>query len=303
MRNVDTRERLLKNVPQNEMPVTTSWAKRGDVGLDVFDRVQDSLTVDMIMTHRNDLVTCRREDFADAVAAGNKKGRYSFLPVVDENDQILGLYRAEQWFDEEAPDQPIDECFERLSEDLVIGADASILEFVTTTDERPARLVVSGHRIVGLLHSSDLQQLPVRAALFTLITSLEMAMAERIRTEWPNDGDGWLELLNSNQQTRIRKDIESAISEERLVNRIACTQIFDKADIIREKQMVALSESEREKIRKFRDYLTHANYYAETRKEADRLPDVVRMILRIRTHLLQGLAEPGSNSKHDSAAG
>ena len=76
--------------------------------------------------------------------------------------------------------EAIGDDFVPFSEDIVIGADASIIDFVTTADERQTRLVVSGDRVAGLVSLSDLQQLPVRAALFTLITRLEIAMAQRM---------------------------------------------------------------------------------------------------------------------------
>ena len=73
----------------------------------------------------------------------------------------------------------------------MIGADASIVEFVMTADKRPIRMVVSGDRVAGLVSLSDLQHLPVRAAIFTLITSLEIAMAKRIEEEWRDNATGW----------------------------------------------------------------------------------------------------------------
>ena len=61
---------------------------------------------------------------------------YSYLPVMDEAGVILGLYRAEKWLEKEALDQPICADFEPLSEDLVMGADATIIEFLRTADDR-----------------------------------------------------------------------------------------------------------------------------------------------------------------------
>jgi len=68
-----------------------------------------------------------------------------------------------------------------LSEDDMIGADASIVAFVRDADRHKCRLVVSGCEINGLVSLSDLQKLPVRAALFTMVTHLEMVMANFIR--------------------------------------------------------------------------------------------------------------------------
>ena len=60
-----------------------------------------------------------------------------------------------------------------LSEGNLLGADASILTFIRYADHQKCRLIVSGHEISGLVCLSDLQRLPVRAALFGLVTCLK----------------------------------------------------------------------------------------------------------------------------------
>ena len=45
------------------------------------------------MTPRARLETCRRDEIASAVMARNKDN-FSFLPVVDEAERFLRLYRA-----------------------------------------------------------------------------------------------------------------------------------------------------------------------------------------------------------------
>ena len=157
----------------------TRWASDSDVGYEVLGPLLRSLTVREIMTPRSRLAACHREDTAKSVMDRNGT-RFSFLPVMDADGRFLGLYDAAQWFYAEAPCEQI--RFESLSEDDVIGADASIIEFVETAAERPTRLVVSGDGVTGLVSLSDLQRIPVRAAIFTLITSIEIAMGKRI--EW-----------------------------------------------------------------------------------------------------------------------
>ena len=230
-------------------------------------------------------MTCRREDNARDVMAGNTE-KYGFLPVVGETGSIQGLYPAEKWFREEAPDQPIGDDFEFLSEDLVIGADATITEFVKTADERPTRLVVSGHQVAGLVGLSDLQQLPVRAALFTLITSLEMTMAKRIEAEeWPDGADSWLELLTPSRRSKVSEAMDKAKQDDSFVSEIVLTQFADKGTIIRRKELIPGSKRKLSRdfsaIRKLRDPIAHANYYAETVTAARDVCSVVRTIFEI----------------------
>ena len=272
-----------------------SWARREDPGFDVLDRVQASLTVGMIMTPRDDLMTCRCKDMANDVRNKNKEDRFSFLPVVDDDaDRIQGLFKAEEYFDKEAPCRPIGDDFEPFSEDLVIGADASIVDFVVKADERPTRLVVSGDRVAGLVSLSDLQQLPVRAALFTLITSLERTMARRIKMEWPGRPMDWLDLLSSRRRKRIQKAVCNAKDGNGFVSVIVLTLLSEKAAIVCEGRLLPEISKSRLKrdfraIGKLRDSVAHANYYAETPDAARKVCETVRTILRIKEGLLSGI--------------
>ena len=270
------------------------WATGSDVGSNVLDLLQRSLTVDTIMTPRARLATCRRDETASAVMDRNED-HFSFLPVVDDTERFLGLYKAERWFGKEAPHEPIGDDFESFSEDHVIGADASIIEFVVTADERPTRLVVSGDRIAGLVSLSDLQHLPVRAAIFTLITSLEIAMARRIEAEWRDDTTGWLELLSGGRRAKILDEMNTAKQKDGFVSEIVFTQISDKATIIRKKKLVPGSGKQLQRdfneIRDLRDHLAHANYYAETPEAARQVCQVVRKIRRIQADLVTGIED------------
>lgn len=265
--------------------MTIRWANPNDTRPDVLERVQRSLTVGLIMTPRVRLQTCRRDETARAVMKRNKQ-HFSFLPVVDDAGRLLGLYKAEQWFNADAPRKQICDDFVPFSEDIVIGADASIIEFVTVADERPTRLVVSGDRVSGLVSLSDLQQLPVRAALFTLITRFEMAMAQRIEEEWEGDDKtGWLGLLSKSRRACIEEAIQKAEQDDSFVSEIAFSQLSDKMTIMIKKRLIPGSRSGLKRdfrsIRKLRDDIAHANNYAASPAAACRTCMTVRSILRI----------------------
>ncbi|MBV5269366.1 MAG: hypothetical protein JZU55_04890, partial [Afipia sp.] len=71
-----------------------------------------------------------------------------------------------------------------ITEADLIGADAGILDFIRQADFSKFRFLVTGTEISGLVSLSDLQRLPVRAALFGVITHLEMVMTEVIRVKY-----------------------------------------------------------------------------------------------------------------------
>ena len=199
------------------------WENSGTVDPDTLGQVQDSLTVDMIMTSRRRLVTCWPNEIVSAVVDANTK-RYSYLPVEDENEKILGIFEAEKWFnrEEEAPACTITDVYAPLSERYLIGAKASIVTFISTADDVPVRLVSGSEGIGGLVSISDLQKLPVRAALFTLVTSLEIAMSQRIDKAWKDAPDRWICLLKPNRRLQLKRGNPESASCGRIRER-ACS--------------------------------------------------------------------------------
>ena len=263
-----------------------AWPSRSATAQETVEAVQAGLTVRLIMTERGSLMTCHPSDPVTSLAAENDKHRFSSVPV-ERDERICGLYNAERWFEKTPPAERRveDDGFEALSEDQLIGGEASILEFVRSAAQRPVRLVVSGGKIVGLVCLADLQKLPVRAALFGLVTALEMVMAERIEAMFPNDPWDWLKLLSDGRRAKVENNVDSLRKNDTLVSKILATEFADKADII--VKLGVLDESktklreEFKDIEKLRNSLAHASYFAETEDKAKKVPHTVEAILRI----------------------
>lgn len=155
--------------------------------------VEQGLSVLLIATPRDRLVTCDVAEDLRTVVTRNEVQRFDFLPVVRAGDggpQICGLVQMTPFLDGRLePERSVRDRMEPLSEENLIGADAGILTFVRDADVRPCRLIVAGTEIVGLVSLSDLQRLPVRPVLFMLITHLELLMAEVIRVEFGTSDD------------------------------------------------------------------------------------------------------------------
>ncbi|MEB8388514.1 hypothetical protein OO012_14905 [Rhodobacteraceae bacterium KMM 6894] len=273
-----------------------NWATNHDASLEALTSVQGSLTVELMMAPREAFVTCTREETAAQIKARNPN-QFSFFPVVDDNACVIGLYHAERWFQGVAPDTPISDDFTPLSEDIVIGANASIFDFVMQADAYPTNLVVSGNQIAGLISLSDLQKLPVRASLFALTTSLEMAMALAIERHWEKPED-WMELLSESRRVKLSEAIEEAKKRDGFVSEIAFTQLSDKADIVRKGRFLTQSNAklkERFKgIRDLRDAVAHANLYAADPVAAKNVCKVVRSIYETKAELLKVIEKNGS---------
>ena len=154
----------------------------------------------------------------------------------------------------------------------MLGADASILAFVRNADERQCRLIISQNEISGLVSLSDLQRLPVRAALFGLnVTCLEIVMANVVRQKIGSNEE-WLSILPAGRQDNLRKEIAKAISSGNLVDPILFTQFADKATLVRSCWQWSIGRDAFERdfrtIQSLRDHLAHANDYAASPEAA-----------------------------------
>lgn len=249
------------------------------------------MTVDLVMTKRGSLTTCLASESVGSLVAKNDVDRFSYVPV-ERDGHICGLYNAERWFGK-APPEPealVGEDFEPLSEDQLIGADVSIQEFVLSAAERPARLVASGSEIVGLVCLADLHKLPVRAALFGLVTALEMVMADRIEATSPESGPvDWLNLLSTKRRVKAEKKIVCLRKSDTFVSKILATEFVDKVDVIVKLGLLEGSKTSLRKefreITRLRNALAHANLFAATKADAEKVPRTVEAILEFMDQL------------------
>lgn len=155
------------------------WAKSsiGDRPSANFNALQEGLTVDLIATSRDLFETCSTVETLPSVIARNRSNSFDFLPVLDPtSNRIVGLLELARFIRVVESDTQIATIMRPLSEENLLGADASILAFVRNADERRCRLIVSQNEISGLVGISDPQRLPVRAALFGLVTYFEIVM-------------------------------------------------------------------------------------------------------------------------------
>ncbi len=252
--------------------------------LDSMTALQDRLSVALIATPRDKLLTCRAEDSLSTVVSNNLE-KYDYFPVLDgaadEGGQIIGLLELAPYFNDENPPGIVHEKMIPVSENFLIGANAGILGFLRTADHNGCRLVVSGAKINGLVNLSDLQKLPVRAALFALIIRFEMTMAEAIGRELDNPEE-WKNRLSPRRRAEIENRRKKAVADNNEMDELLLTDFNDKRNIILKSPLLPLEwrkfDSDSNEARKLRNNLVHANEYAATRKAATKVCDTVRKI-------------------------
>jgi hypothetical protein len=269
------------------------WAN-SSIGNDphsMIESLQKGLTVDLIATKRADFETCDVSESLPSVVERNHRNRFDFLPVIEPaTNRIIGLLEVTPFMRGTVEDGRVEEAMRPLSEDNLIGADASILAFVRDADRHKCRLIVSGHEISGLVSLSDLQHLPVRAALFGVVTYLEIIMADVIRREFKGT-DKWLDRLPDGRQQKLHVEISKARGDDDLIEALLFTQFSDKITIILRSPRFSFEKKEFEcelkQIQSLRDHLAHANDYASSAQAASETCRTVRSIDKWSRQLLQ----------------
>jgi hypothetical protein len=129
--------------------------------------------------------------------------------------------------------------------------------------------------------------------LFALITGFEMAMTDFIRQRHSEDRD-WLKLLTDKRRSKIEDEKRKAKANDSYIDVLLLTQFCDKKEIVKllfpEIRKEALGDL-LDKIERLRDSVAHANEYATSRDQAERVCGVVRGLLNLRDELQADLGK------------
>jgi hypothetical protein len=237
----------------------------------------------MIMTPREEIVSCMMDDpIFDAHKKSNNQ--FTYLPVQNSGNKLVGLLDLS---DTKPSTDLVKTHMVKMDEQLIIGADASIYDFILEVRDSPIKLVVSKSEIVGLIVSSDLQALAVRVSLFSIITNLEILMSNRITKSFSNDK--WMTFLTKGRREKLQAEINKSIASDGFVSKIIFTQLSDKTEIIRKAKLVEGAHDKLKKIFKnivtLRDKISHAADFATTPESVKELCSTVHDILRLKENL------------------
>ena len=280
---------------------------------DGFERMHGSLTVSLIATSREadghgpGVRVCRLDDSLAEIRAANLNPIFDYLPVEGPDGKIVGLFSAKRFMNPAGADDelPVRDRLCPLSEADLIGADATILDFVSRVRPKPL-LVVSGERITGLVAWSDLQKLPVRAAVFALVTGFELTMYEAIKAVFP-EGDGWRKHLSEKRLEDAEELYKQRGGHESDVELLLCTGFCDKRTILKKcfpfdsqsKSPGAIPLSKKnfedrvQRIEDLRNPLAHASSYAMKWDDVLVLNKTVKTLVELRQHIKMAvLARP-----------
>ena len=254
-----------------------------------FDEVHTGLTVGQIAVPRRDLRTCTATDRESEALARNRDPVFDYLPVEDAAGHVIGLLanQAISTASRDGGDAKVVDKMDPLSEADVIGAGAPIVALIDQVRRRPF-VVVSGQKIIGMVAWSDLQKLPVRAALFSLVTGFELTMYEAIRRHFEGRDD-WTEHVDDCRLCMAKKEYRSQQERGGDVDLLLCTQFCDKRDIPIGSFDFAVGKKKLKKrfraIERIRNDVAHANNYAMACKQAKKLRATLRDLFELRSRI------------------
>jgi hypothetical protein len=191
---------------------------------------QAGMTVSMIQTPRRKLVCCSVEDTVAAAVRGHE--HFDYLPVraADVNVIVGVLGTSLLRSNPSAGSDRVADRMCKLDERWIVGGGMCLVDFVRSADEHPCRLVVDGGQITGIACLSDLQKLPTRAALFGLITGIEMMLVQLILSSLA--GDRWKRHLNDHRVKKIAQIAKQAMEDNSYIHEILFTELSDKIAIV-----------------------------------------------------------------------
>ena len=265
--------------------ISSQWSSDAlNIDEDAFlSHLEAAIPVSLISTF-GELVECEANNRLKDVLSRVDAEPFDHLPVRCGAQYVglLSLYKARQNDAKTASKgRTVGHVMQPLNEDCLISAEAGLLSFIVDADRAPCRLVVRGTRVDGIVSLSDLQKLPVRAALITLITHLELLMTSVIKRIFPDD-ERLFDYIKSGSRRRKAKAAWENLKKEDLV--LDCSGVLyfcDKRDLLAKNDKSPWFESKIEpsfkRIEKLRNSLAHAGDYAATRDNASATIEVVRL--------------------------
>lgn len=272
MVGMDEESESLRNVTEADMSDWAAMPLRGD-GDSILSSLEQGLSVGLITTF--DPYCCDVGDDLNEVVGREDLSEFDYLPV-KENDEVVGLLHRARHDTKDATGL-VKDAMCNLRGDLIISANAGILSYIAGAEECPCRLVLQGNQLNGIVTLSDLQKLPVRPALFLLITHLELLMASWIRTKDLKD-EAILDKLPKKRRDKVNGRWKNLQSLNLAIDILTATDFGDKWKLLEKLGFpAAVSEpKDLQLVEHLRHSVAHAGDYALIPENAEKTIEAVK---------------------------
>jgi hypothetical protein len=268
------------------------WASDslGDRPVQLMEDLLSKMPISLIAS--NVLHLCDADDLVAEVLQDPRFVDFDQIPVHD-GDGIIGVLVRDS-----APSSTrTRDAMQPLREGMVMAADASLLDFVEQADVNRFALLLEGKEVSAIVTLSDLQKVAVRPALFSLVTLVEMLLAEWIRLN--SSGDEWLSALSPGTQRRIQQRFDRLQEHNLVVDKITATMIEEKikaAANLANCPGGSAAETELGEIALLRNSVFHHHDFGETERNAVQVCERVRLARKY-IELLETAMRPQDESR------
>lgn len=268
-----------------------------DIDLQEFYASLEAATpVRLIQTPKEHLRTCHVDDLVDSVVENAALVEFDFIPVLEE-DATVGIFdkRAAS----ERSSRRVSESFRRLHPDYLISTEASVFQFIEIADQERCCFLVGPTAITGLVTVSDLQKLPVQAALFGLVVHFEHVVADKLRQAFPNDqAKGVLAHLDREARRNAERQKERMDKENLSLDWITPLSFSNKLDALRSVDPDAIENWEAlQEVKELRNNLAHGNEFAATYELIGKLINSKRSLQQLTRELSEARESPRQKGK------
>ncbi len=192
----------------------------------LFSSVEQGLTVRLIATFEPRV--CGIRDDLRAVIEREDLQQFDYVPVKD-GDRTVGLLHRSVHKD--SGTGTVGDAMDSLHEGILISSNSGILSYIERADAHPCQLVLHEGRLAGLVTLSDLQKLPVRPALFLLVTHVELLMVRWIRSRESSE-ETLMSMLSAKRRDKTAQEWNRLRKNNLAVDRLTATQFCDKRDLL-----------------------------------------------------------------------
>ncbi len=198
----------------------------------------------------------------DSVEAAFEDPRFAPFDqlAVSDNGRIVGVVERPAELQRES----VRKRMRPLDDQLLVSGDLALLRFIPTFARLPRyRLVLLDDKIDGIVTRSDLLKLPVRTLTFTLVTHLELCMADWIRLKYPDDS--WVAELSDGRQAKVREKFTKLQTNREELDLLECTDFCDKRTLVKKRwpDDKGLFERDLKRVEALRDLVVHAATFVE----------------------------------------
>lgn len=222
------------------------------------------------------LKTCQVNDAVEEVLIRPELQAFDYIPVRDQDTIVGVLHRSCQT--EKQIVGFVQEAMQLIDESMLIPANASLLSFVESADKTPYRLVVDKQKIAGIVTVRDLQKFAVRPVLFSLITAVELLLAQWVRQKYPEEKD-WLATLSEGRSKLIEQRWLEWNPGNMAMDKLSVSEFCDKRELALNLGAFSNKSAARKKL-KYVEWLRHAvmhsGDYALTLENAQQVACTVR---------------------------